>query len=224
MRIKLNFTKNTDNVPNNLEVLTSYIHNCLGRNNQYHNNTSNYCISNMQGGTVINGGREISYLNGGYILVTSKDVKFIDAFIMGAEKNKEYGYGMSFINFDIINDTFYNGKNYFLATETGILLKDKNDTFVTIKDANFAEFLKDRLIKKLSLRHPNLNLSNVKVSVNGYKSKNVYLHKIKNISSTCNIVVECDKKVAEAIYNMGIGISTGSGFGTLKVSKKGMLV
>src|SRR5208283_1553482 len=160
MRIKINFSKNTEEVPNNLNVVNSYIHNCLGRNNQYHNTHSNYCVSRLLEGSIINGGKNIDFSNGGYILVTSLDMEFLNKIIIGVLKN-EIGYGMKFMGIDNIDEVFYNGWNYFKTTNAGFLLVKKEGGYYTIEDDNIELKLTEHIINKFSKINPDLDFKNL---------------------------------------------------------------
>ena len=47
------------------------------------------------------------------------------------------------------------------------------------------------------------------------KVKKVLVMNVINIANQCQISMNCKKELAELIYNIGLGQSTGSGFGTV---------
>jgi len=228
MRIKLKFGKNIENVPNNLSVVNSYVHNCLGRNNEYHNKHSDYNIGRLYGGNVIDNGKFVDYPNGGYLLITSLDPEFINKFIMGVLKNQSIGYGMQFEDIEYINEDFYNGWNYFKTTDMGIMIRKPNDSiyddddkhkgYYTLNDPEFSNVLKHHIINKFGKINPKFDFSNLEIVINehqGHKVAYRYSKHIKNSVSICQININTNKKLAEALYNYGLGQSTGSGFGTI---------
>lgn len=221
MRIKLKFSQNTSSVPNNQMHVNSYIHESLGKN-EYHDKHSDYCISRMLGGKVIDGGKFVDYPNGGYVLVTSAHVEFIDNIIKSTLSNPDFGFGMKLIDIEHIVEEFYGGDNWFRTTDMGFLLKDKSDNgytkYHTINDEDINEVLRNHIVSKLSKIDSTLNLKNLTVNISTTGKRKVekrYCKNVMNIVNICNINVNTNKRVAEAIYNYGIGSSTGSGFGTV---------
>ena len=45
--------------------------------------------------------------------------------------------------------------------------------------------------------------------------KTIMVNNVKNVVNQCQVDIKCNKYVAELIYNLGIGQSTGCGFGTI---------
>jgi len=222
MRLKINFTKNTEKVPHNQSVINSYIHKCLGNNNEYHDTHSNYCISELMGGHIIDGGRNIEFENGGYIIVTSADSDFLNKLIIGIISNQDFGYGMKFVNIDNISEKFYDGWNYFKTTNMGFLLKRKESGYYTLNDADLISALKEQIIRKFSKINSNLKFENLDIVINDNKSHKVkaaYCKNVKNISNICQINIFTNKLLAESIYNYGLGQSCGSGFGTIHTTQ-----
>jgi len=222
MRIKILFTPNTQLVPNNQSVVNSHIHKCLG-NNEYHDKASDYNISRLLGGEIIDGGRNVKFDNGGYILVSSLDFEFINKIIIGIMANPDLGFGMKFKSIEHIEEMFFNGWNYFLTTNMGFLLKNRenrNDKteYYTLDNPNIVNILKEHIINKFSKINPDLKFSDLDVQINqhpAHKVKNVYVKQVKNIVNICQINIHTNEKLAEYLYNYGIGQSTGSGFGTI---------
>ena len=154
MRLKINFTANTEDVPfNNQHILNSYIHTCLGRNNPYHDAKSDYCISHLYGGKMKDK-HSISFQNGGMIIITSKNETFLNAIIKGVMSNTDLGWGMKFKNIDFISEDFRDGWNHFFTLSPFIIkeYKAKHDyKFLTLDDKEFdkkvTEYLKNKLLK-----------------------------------------------------------------------------
>jgi CRISPR-associated endoribonuclease Cas6 len=189
----------------------------MGRNNEYHDTHSNYCISRLLGGEIINGGRNIDYPNGGYILVTSVDNEFLNKVIMGILQNTTLGYGMEFSGMDHITEEFYNGWNYFKTTTAGFLLANPDGGYYTLED-DIQTKLTDHIKNKFSKINPKFDFTNLKVEINvhpNHQVRSVYSKNVKNIINICQINVYTNKNIAEALYNYGIGKSCGSGFGTI---------
>lgn len=226
--MKIKFSKNTEKVPNNLSVVNSYVNDCLGRNNPYHDKPSDYNIGRLYGGNVIDNGGYIDYPDGGYLLVTSLNAEFINRFLVGVLKNQSFGYGMKFCDVEYISEEFYNGWNYFKTTDMGIMLKkprdtkydadDKHKSYYTLNDPDFSTVLKHHIITKFSKINPQFDFKDLEIVIGEHPNHKVayrYSKHIKNSVSICQININTNKKLAEALYNYGLGQSTGSGFGTI---------
>lgn len=221
MRIKVNFTKNTTPVPIvNQAIMNSYTHKCLGPNNKYHDTPSDYCISSLMGGKLDAAEQTLSFEKGGYIIISSLDQEFIDTMILGIIKNQTIGFGMKFCGIDHIQEKFYNGYNKF-ATLSPFIIKIKEgdeSVFVTLHDPDFEEILEEYLKFKINKIKPNWNLKHFRAYVpdnDTHKVKTIMVKNVKNLANQCHVVLDCNKEVAELLYNIGIGKSTGSGFGTI---------
>ena len=221
MRLKINFTANTEDVPfSNQHVVNSYIHTCLGRNNPYHDTISNYCISHLYGGKMKDKD-SISFQNGGMIVVTSKDETFLNALIKGIVANIDLGWGMKFKNIDFISEEFRDGWNHFF-TLSPFIIKEYEDkhkyTFITLDAKDFDNKVTEYLKRKLLKIDESLKLDDFKVQTSKTGKERIKKIMVKNVinkANQCNISIFCSTKVAELLYTIGIGQSTGSGFGTI---------
>lgn len=224
MRIIVNYTKNTSPVPtDNQKYINSYIHKCLGKDNEYHNSVSNYNISKLLGSTYNPDTKTLDFPNGGRIIISTKDNEFLNLILTGIMTNPALICGMEYVNIDFINETFYDGYNQFF-TLSPILIKEKTEEgkyrYVTINDPDFEEIITSRTLRKLETinakENLGLNLKNFKMvlSTNGKnKTRKVAVKNVVNVANECILTITCNKKVAELLYNIGIGQSTGSGFG-----------
>ena len=77
MRLKLKFSESkipfADSTQN---AVNSCIHRILGENNKYHNSFSNYCVSSLFGGVIID--NKMTYPNGAHFYVSSLDEELIE--------------------------------------------------------------------------------------------------------------------------------------------------
>lgn len=221
MRIKINFSPNKTPVPiANQSLLNSYVHKCLGRNNEYHDARSNYNISSLYGGKLRADKETLDFENGGYIVASSQDTTFINLLLMGLINNLEFTHGMTFAGVDHINESFIDGWNHF-ATLSPFLIKkykDRSYSFLTLKDEDFKGQVKEYLVKKLSQIDETLDLRDFDVNIPDnatHKVKGIRVKNVVNQANQCHISIHSNKKVVELLYNIGIGQSTGSGFGTI---------
>jgi CRISPR-associated endoribonuclease Cas6 len=229
MKFKFVFTPNDTNVPiNNQGEINRYIHTVLGHNNIYHDSPSDYCISNLQGGKLIPGTKLLNFDNGGFIIVSSyNDQKFMQTISAGIIDNPNLGWGMKFTSLETITEQFRNGWNDF-ATLSPVLIVEKSEVksawknYLTLNSENFAEKLKDYLLKKLKILNERHNL-NLDLSIFELKIPEHPCQKVKRVFVKTNLCfasqfrfnIKCSEKVAEYISANGIGFSCGSGFGSV---------
>jgi len=221
MRIKLLLSPSSDTLPiNNQHIVNSFIHRALGNDNKYHNKKSDYSVSSLQGGKWIKGTQDISFENGGYITISSLDKKFFDDILIGAYTTPFYN-DINVVSMDFIDEEFYNGWNHF-ATLSPFLIKQYNSKkeykFLTLDNTNFESEVKEYLINKLSKINPKLDLSDFDVKIPNnpkHKVKKVLVKNTTNKANQCQISIHTNKRVAKLLYNIGIGQSTGSGFGVV---------
>lgn len=96
---------------------------------------------------------------------------------------------------------------------------------LVLNEEKFSEALTNHTKNKLQKINPSIDLSNFKIEVRkhaSHKIKTIYKEydhvnkkSVVNYANQCHVNVFCNKKVAEIIYNLGIGQSTGCGFGTI---------
>ena len=221
MRIKIEFTKPGLDIPIHTQKhVNSYIHTCLGRNNEYHDAQSQYSISNLKGGKLNDDKKTLSF-NGTnpYIVVTSEDETFLTRIVEGLNANENFAFGMKFNDMEFIAEDIFDGWNNFYTLDP-ILLKERKEDgrnwFVTIEDKDFATKLHSHIINKFSKVDPTLKLSDLELHVgDGKKKKIMVKDNVWAIGSAVKIKIKGNKKLITKLYNYGLGQSTGSGFGTI---------
>lgn len=221
MRIKIQLSPTDKNLPiNNQHIVNSFIHRALGENNKYHDTKSDYSISSLQGGKWVKGTDEISIKGNGYIIISSLDKEFLDSILIGLYTTNFHD-DIKVCGIEFMDEYFYNGWNHF-ATLSPFIIKEHTDCktykFVTMEDDNFQQKVKEHLINKLTKINPKLDLSDFDVKIKdnpSHKIKKVMIRNVVNFANQCQVSIQCSSRVGELIYNIGIGQSTGSGFGTI---------
>lgn len=220
MRLKLEFSKPTEPISvNNQHLVNSYIHRLLGNNNKYHDVKSNYCVSPLCGGK-LTPEKTLLFDKNPYIIVSSQDLEFLNTLMVGLMNEKIFCCGSEFLKSTIIQEEFYNGWNHFF-TLSPVLLKQQNKgervKFITINDKNYVDLLKQQIVNKLEKIDSNLDLSDFEIVIDdkGKKMRKVLVKNVINHASSFKISIKTNKIVAEKLYNLGLGQSTGSGFGCI---------
>jgi CRISPR-associated endoribonuclease Cas6 len=223
MRIKINFTKNTSPVPvQKYDHLNSYINKCLGNNNPYHDKSGPYNVSSIQGGILNEDNSTLEFENGAFLIISSLDMTFLDTLLAGITQNTNLGYGMEFSGVDFVQEQISDGWNHFF-TLSPMLFKDNSkqwpDKYVTFKNnPDFVEYVKMRILKKLSKINPELDLSNLQIQIRIHekdKVKHFKVHGEINHANQFQISFRGNKDAIRLLYHIGVGQSTNSGFGTI---------
>lgn len=218
MRFNIYFTKPNVNIPiNNQKELNSFIHRCLGKDNKLHDAFSDYSISSLQGGK--NDNQILHFENEPYITISSLNFDFIGKMMYGAQFNNEKLFDMSVSRIEPLGE--YNVNPYFdkIITISPILLKDIDKRKkLTIKDDNWLNRLNEQ--SKAKLKHLGIEDETFNIKVRNpekAKTKNIHVGEVFNPCSMVSLEVYGKKETRIALYNLGLGNSTGSGFGSIKI-------
>jgi CRISPR-associated endoribonuclease Cas6 len=229
MKFKIEFSKNTEPVPfTYISNLNGYLHKILGENNDYHDELSLYSTSFLHGGKLSSNKKYYEFKNGATWYISSPDKKFITDFIASVYQHQNFAFGMELLSVELIeNDLINEGEYYMFYTKSPILLKykefgSKRNIYLTYNDnaLKTSVFMKNIIIKKALKMKLNITKDDFNIAFNtNYENKKTRWIKVKSISnltSVCPIYVQTNKKeIADFIYNVGVGHSTGSGFGFL---------
>jgi CRISPR-associated endoribonuclease Cas6 len=219
MRIKINLTYPTADVPvNNQHFMNGFIFESFGKNCELHDKFSDYNISSLQGGTLKNDKKHIEFKNGNpYFYISGSDT-FVNFAIEAFETSTASVFGMRYDSISIDDDFIV--KPYFdsIITISPIIVMSKNGRKITFKDDEWLDRLTQNCVNKL--QHLNIFDPTFKIEVvNPHKAKEkcVWVGDIFNVCSNVRLNVFGRPSTRKALYNMGFGGSTGSGFGSVKI-------
>lgn len=227
MRIKISLSSKTKTClpSNNQHLINSYVHRCLGNNNEYHDGPSNYSVSSLQGGNINKTDKTLTLEDGDdvYFLVSSVDESFISRFYSGVTSNKIF-YGDIRASITLMNEETYQNRYNRFKTLSPLLIKSNNKP-VTIEDFSgkkeMSDFItsitKNRLTKISDKYNIGLDLTNFNIEIKWCKptKKFVKPNSAGQWANECDFIVYSDGKTARTLASVGIGQSTGSGFGTI---------
>lgn len=224
MRIKINFKPSTVEIPAKeiINLTKSYLHRIIGNNNDYHGKPSNYAITPLMRGKYNKDNKSYSFPYGTYIVFSSIDEELMNIVFSNIYK-VNVDNNLQFFGIDIIEETFTNGNNY-ITTLSPILIRDvdtvnkKTKELTYLNKYHFENTLTEKTINKLNHIDKNLNTNDFTIKLtydNSYNKINIIpVNNIPNKTSQCNLLINTNKKVMETLYNIGLGMSTGCGFGT----------
>jgi CRISPR-associated endoribonuclease Cas6 len=218
VRLHFYLTPNIKTVPFDYQhYLIGAFHKWMGWN-EIHDGISLYSLSWLQGGKMVKDG--FNFPNGARWFISFWAEEIGKQLIMSAMKTPEVCCGMKVQEIQIQETPQFGSKEKFITCSPILIRKyddKRNATHLTYKNEESDSFLTDTLKKKL--RNANLNF-NVKVSFdkNYQKSKTkvVQINGIKNKANYCPVIIEGDPEAIQFAWNVGVGHSTGCGFGALK--------
>jgi len=222
----------------NTQIYTSWI---KENGQKYHDEYSTYNHSGIIGGTLKNDFRKIEFLSGlAEVKISSLNEDFMSDLLIGISKNPILEAGSFYWDIvDIIATSPFecstNEMRFF--TVSPIVLKGKellpngkpkqylfsDDPKITSE--MMTHTLKSR-IKKLNLPINTNNLTvefdtsykNAKPRFFAYeKTVNNEVKRVPIFASNCPVIIKGDSKAIEAAYYLGIGHSTGAGFGCIEI-------
>lgn len=224
LRIKIEFEGSTKPFTTPVEdYIVGLVQKILGENNKWHDNFSAYSISTMQGGVVKD--KYMCFPDGGYFYVSSIDMEFIQAFTnnlilnvgkisLRDMKMKGFAFPSSKVHsdYDIIRSI------------SPLLLKVKNKRLVTFKDDDFVYLLTEQSKKKLLHNgFTEKDVQNFEIEPFHFKGASLRHARRKQYSlpaSMVMLVVKGNVKCRKALYEMGLGSSTGYCFGAVEISEE----
>jgi len=218
MRIYFKITPNDTIVPYTYqEKLVSIFHKWLGKN-EIHDDISLFSLSWLIGGKGSN--RGLDFKNGACWFISSPNISIIKKVIKSVQADPRIAFGMS-INEIILKETpIFSGKVRFNVS-TPVFVKrtiGKREIHYTFHDENVNQLLTDTLkskLKKAGLTIDNINVS-FDVTYPKAKTKLITYKGIKNKANFCPVILEGSPEAIAFAWNVGVGNSTGIGFGALE--------
>lgn len=219
MRVYIKLSKNDKKVPFNYQpLLTGVIHKWLGRDNKFHGKTNVFTFSWLQ--NTIASKEGIDLKEDAYFFISAHNPDFIRSIVKGILKDPEMFSGIRALDIQIQQTpSFQNEASFLLASP--ILLKEKEEDktrHVIYKDKDFEKLLTESFKRKL--KNAEIDANNVQVLINPdstYRStKLVDYNGIKNRTTLAPIIIRGTAEQIQYAWCVGLGNSTGIGFGALK--------
>lgn len=219
MRIYLHLSPNRELVPFNYQQsLVGAFHRWLGEN-ELHDDISLYSLSWLSRGIPTKGG--LNFPNGSTFFVSAPDPALLTALVQGMFKGQAIRWGMEVREASIQKTPSFGNKRRFLA-QSPILIKrklelEKHYQFYYPSDTQSNEFLTETMRRKLDKAGLSTDIS---VSFDTEYDRPI-VKKIRyrglDIKGTiCPVIVEGDPRAVQFAWEVGVGNSTGIGFGALK--------
>lgn len=218
MRIILHLSKNKEIVPYNYQsFLTGTLHKWLGINT-IHNDISLYSFSWLQGAKAINKG--LNFPHGGAWFISTYDQELIKQIIQGVQADPSIQFGMHVKEIGIQEDPTFREEEIFHVASP-ILIKRNigiSVKFYLFQDAESNDLLTETLqtkLKKAGLASDNFSIQ-FDTTYPKATTKLIQYKNIQNKTSICPVIVRGTPEQIAFTWNVGIGNSTGIGFGSIR--------
>jgi len=219
MRLYLQITKSAQTVPFNYQhYLTGVLHKWIGPENEIHDKTSLYSFSWLQ--QVSTNANGIRTTDRSSFFISAYDDRLLKTILYGIRQDPVIGFGIKVSGVQITAPPVFSSKEVF-HTASPIFIKRKlegNEKHIEYDDPNASEYLTEALQKKLTIA--GLSGEGLSVSFDAtYSTPRTKIIKYKEIGNRvniCPVVIEGTPEQIEFAWHVGVGNSTGIGFGALK--------
>ena len=217
MRIHLKINKQEQLVPfNHQHNVVGAIHKWLGENRE-HGQMALFSFSQLQNGKVKKDKLEFPF--GSKMFISSFDNDFLRRLIEGIKKSPEIAFGMEVVEITIQEDPDFSNVEIFKIASPVLVKRTVNEKVkhFLFNDSETNKLLTETLKNKMELA--GIYDDDVLVGfVNNYsnaKTKLIDYKGIKNKTSWCPIIIKGKPETKAFAWNVGVGNSTGIGFGSL---------
>lgn len=218
MRIHLNVAGSNKIIPfNHQPLLTGAIHKWLGKNNE-HGEVSLYSFSQLLSGKKVSDG--LKFELGSSFFFSSYDPTLIKKMIVGIQKDPEIFYGLKVSEITLQTDPdFADRELFFVASPIFIKRKigDKVD-HILFDDPRASGYLKETLITKMNIAGMIDETLDIMFDTSYQKAgtKLIAYNNVKNRANWCPVIIKGKQETKLFAWNVGVGNSTGIGFGAIK--------
>lgn len=221
MRIILTSTPNESVIPFNYQkLLIGVLHKWLGEN-EIHDNISLHSFSWLKKGVIQKNG--FDFKNGSLWFISFYKEDYVKQIVRSILEKPDMFCGMCVSDVQI--DSEHNWKNgeYCFRLASPILIKRSIDfnniKFYTFEDKECGDLMTETLKNKMRVAGlPEDDTLSIEfdMSYTNKKIKLVDIHGIKNKCNMCPIIIKGKSETISFARNVGIGNSTGSGFGAIQ--------
>lgn len=217
MRLHLQISKSSKVVPfSHAPVLVGALHKWLGQNG-WHNHLSLHSFSWLKGAERGNGG--FIFPRGASWFISAYSAEFLKKLIQGIQHDPAINYGLEVKSIAIQEDPEFNDSQQFTLASP-VLIKRREGERVkhyVFSDTESNKYMTETLVTKLSKVGLDANGVEVKFAKDypSPKTKLVTYNGIGNKASMCPITINGTPEQLAFAWNVGIGNSTGIGFGAL---------
>lgn len=218
MRIILRTSPTTEVIPFDYQKsLVGAFHKWLGKNH-LHDDISLYSLSWLQGGTSTKNGLEFN--QGAEWHISAYDPTLLKQLIKGIQIDPTISFGMEANSITIMDaPDFGELEKLYLNSPVFVKRNENGRTRFYLHDDKETDQLMTQTmitkLKKAGLNHEGIKISFDKTYLNP-KTKKISFGGIDCRASLCPVIIEGTPEQLAFAWNVGIGNSTGIGFGSLR--------
>lgn len=222
MRLQCQISSNTESVPFNYQhTLTRRLHSFFP-DNDFHDDVSLYSFSWLHSKRQIQHQNSLDFPSGAEWFVNFLEERHIRSMLATIITSPTLFYGMT-IEEVRIQETpqFPDSMRFFVASPVLVKKFDgKAIRHLTFNDPETNDVMTQTLQTKLRAAGLDAHAESVRVrfdtSYAGAKTKLIDIHGIKNRANACPVIVEGTPEAVAFAWDVGVGHSTGAGFGALR--------
>jgi len=219
MRLYLKLTKNKETIPFNYQhLLTGAIHKWIGEENKEHGDVSLYSFSWLQKVNTNNKG--VTLTHDSYFFISAFYETLLKSILKGVLEDPSVCYGSKVYEAQIMETPEFGTKEYFFLASPAFIKRrfDNEQKHIVFNDELSGKFMTETMIKKLRVAELSSEGLSIKFDKNypNPKIKLIHYKEIENKANICPVIIEGTPEQIAFAWNVGIGNSTGIGFGALK--------
>ena len=217
MRVHIHFSKPNEIVPfNHQEVLTGAFHKWVGRNN-IHNDISLYSFSRLSGGRIKDKG--LNFPQGAKWFISIYDKDLFKKLLSGIVDSPELKWGMRVLDFFVQPEPDFSHQNEFKASSP-IFIKRTNETgqkHYIFSEPETSKLMTETLQNKMRLAglEDDDVMIEFNLKYNKPKTAKITYKGVENRANVCPVIISAKAETKAFAWNVGIGNSTGIGFGAI---------
>lgn len=218
MRIHLKIKTTNEVIPyDHQPLLTGTIHKWLGWNEE-HGKVSLYSFSQLEGGKATSGG--LRFERNTSLFFSSYNSDLIKKMVSGIQKDYTLFYGLAVSEIIIQEDPELADRDLFFPASPIFIKRRADDRIRHIRfDDPFAGlYLKETMQTKMNEAGIKDELFDIRFETTHPKAgtKKITYNGIQNRANWCPVIIEGNPKTKLFAWNVGLGNSTGIGFGAIK--------
>ena len=218
MRIHLKIESTNCTIPfDHQPLLVGTIHKWLGINNE-HGEVSLYSFSRIEGGKATPDG--LKFNRDAVFFISSHDVELIKKLVWGIQQDKTMFCGLTVKELELEQNPDLSNREHFLVGSPIFIkrrVEDKTE-HILYTDERAPEFLKETLQTKMKLAGIADDEFDICFDTSYPRAKNnkINYKGIENKANWCPVIIKGSPETKLFAWNVGLGNSTGIGFGAIK--------
>lgn len=218
MRLHLKIKSTNEIIPfDHQPLLTGTIHKWLGWNDM-HGQVSLYSFSQLEGGKATTDG--LLFETGSTFFFSSHKSDLIKKMISGIQSDHTMFHGLNVLEVIIQENPDLTDRELFFVGSP-IFIKRRNAEkidHIIYNDNRANACLMETLLKKMQIAGISDESLKIRFEVDYHRAgtKKITYHGVENRASWCPVIIEGKLETKQFAWNVGLGNSTGIGFGAIK--------